>query len=72
MKYITSEVLCGGILVAIPTAMPVVPFISRLGIVAGSTSGSFSLSSKLGPNGTSPLSRLSRSAIAPCESLASV
>ena len=32
--------LCGGILVAMPTAMPSAPFISRLGSLAGRTLGS--------------------------------
>ena len=32
--------LCGGMLVAMPTAMPVEPFISRLGSAAGRTVGS--------------------------------
>lgn len=36
----TSCTLCGGIFVAIPTAMPCVPLISRCGTLAGSTSGS--------------------------------
>ena len=35
-----SARLCGGMLVAIPTAMPEEPFTSRLGKRAGSTSGS--------------------------------
>ena len=34
--------LCGGMLVAMPTAMPDEPLISRLGILVGSTSGSCS------------------------------
>ena len=42
---ITSERLCGGILVAIPTAIPDAPLTSRLGILVGSTVGSFSESS---------------------------
>jgi hypothetical protein len=33
----TSRRLCGGILVAIPTAMPSVPFRRRFGSAAGST-----------------------------------
>ena len=37
--------LCGGILVAMPTAMPSDPLTSRFGIRAGRTSGSTSLSS---------------------------
>ena len=36
----TSRRLCGGILVAIPTAMPSDPLISRFGKRAGSTTGS--------------------------------
>ena len=69
---ITSPGLCGGILVAIPTAIPVVPFMRRFGRVAGRTRGSFSLSSKFGPNGTRPLSRFSSIVIAVFDSLASV
>ena len=36
----TSRRLCGGMLVAIPTAMPDEPLSSRFGIRAGSTVGS--------------------------------
>ncbi len=36
----TSPRLCGGMFVAIPTAMPVAPLTSRLGSSAGSTVGS--------------------------------
>lgn len=36
----TSPMLWGGILVAIPTAIPVVPLMSRLGNLAGNTRGS--------------------------------
>ena len=36
----TSPRLCGGTLVAIPTAMPEEPLMSRLGMRAGSTTGS--------------------------------
>ena len=39
---ITSPRLWGGMLVAIPTAMPLAPFTSRFGNAAGSTSGSLS------------------------------
>ncbi len=42
---ITSPRLCGAMLVAIPTAMPDVPFTSRFGRPAGSTSGCRSLPS---------------------------
>ena len=69
---ITSDTLCGGMFVAIPTAIPVVPLIKRFGSVAGKTSGSFSLSSKFGPKGTSPLSKFSRSVKAPADKRASV
>ncbi len=41
----TSTRLCGGMLVAMPTAMPALPLTSRLGRRAGSTSGSRSLPS---------------------------
>ena len=37
---ITSPRLCGGMLVAMPTAMPCEPFTSRFGKRAGSTTGS--------------------------------
>ena len=39
-------------MVAIPTAIPVVPLIRRFGILAGSTDGSFSVSSKFGVKST--------------------
>ncbi len=38
---ITSVRLCGGIFVAIPTAIPEEPFTSRFGILVGMTSGIF-------------------------------
>ena len=38
----TSRRLCGGILVAIPTAIPSEPFTSRLGNLEGRTEGSLS------------------------------
>ena len=40
-----SPRLCGGILVAIPTAIPVAPLTRRLGKRAGKTKGSRSLAS---------------------------
>ena len=44
MRYIvpsmTSPRLCGGMFVAIPTAIPTEPFTSRFGIREGSTVGS--------------------------------
>ena len=42
---IISPKLCGGMLVAIPTAIPPAPFTSKLGYWAGKTVGSFSVSS---------------------------
>jgi hypothetical protein len=36
----TSSGLWGGMFVAMPTAMPVAPLMSRLGIAAGNTTGS--------------------------------
>ncbi|ANS05416.1 hypothetical protein [uncultured Mediterranean phage] len=42
---IISPKLCGGILVAIPTAIPPAPLTKRLGNCDGKTVGSFSLSS---------------------------
>ncbi|CAM5565929.1 hypothetical protein RLIN73S_03807 [Rhodanobacter lindaniclasticus] len=42
---ITSLRLCGGMFVAMPTAMPAEPFTSRFGTRVGNTSGSCSLSS---------------------------
>ena len=41
----TSRRLCGGMFVAMPTAMPDEPFSSRSGIRAGSTDGSVVLPS---------------------------
>ena len=60
----TSRRLCGGTSVAMPTAMPVVPFSSRFGSRAGSTAGSSSWPSKFGTQSTvpSPSSRSSTSA----------
>ena len=39
----TSPRLCGGIFVAMPTAIPEAPLTSRFGKAAGSTSGSVSV-----------------------------
>jgi hypothetical protein len=41
---ITSPKLCGGMLVAIPTAIPVDPFINKVGRAEGNTEGSVELS----------------------------
>ena len=40
--WITSTRLCGAMLVAMPTAMPVLPLTTRLGIADGRTTGSSS------------------------------
>ena len=45
VPFIISPKLCGGILVAIPTAIPPAPFTKRFGYCAGKTVGSFSVSS---------------------------
>ena len=45
VPFIISPKLCGGILVAIPTAIPPAPFTKRLGYWAGKTVGSDSVSS---------------------------
>ena len=45
MALTTSRRLCGGMFVAMPTAIPAEPLISRLGMRAGRTSGSLSLPS---------------------------
>ena len=68
----TSRILWGGMLVAMPTAMPLEPFTSRLGNRLGNTLGSFRLSSKLGSQSTVSFS-ISRSiSLEIFESLASV
>ena len=54
---IISVKLCGGIFVAIPTAIPSEPFIRRVGTVVGSTVGSFNVSSKFTVQPTVSLSR---------------
>ena len=69
---ITSLKLCGGILVAIPTAIPVVPFTKRFGNLDGSTTGSFSVSSKFGMKSTVSLLISASISMEILESLASV
>ena len=51
-----SRKLCGGIFVAIPTAIPSDPFINKFGIIVGKTSGSSRESSKFGVKETVSLS----------------
>ena len=48
IPFIISVKLCGGIFVAIPTAIPDEPFTNNAGIFAGNTAGSCNLSSKFG------------------------
>ncbi len=48
MALIVSRRLCGGMFVAMPTAIPDDPLTTRLGMPAGMTLGSVSRSSKLG------------------------
>ena len=50
----TSRRLCGGMSVAMPTAMPEVPFRSRFGSRAGRNTGSSSVPSKLAVQSTVP------------------
>ena len=68
----TSRRLWGGMLVAMPTAMPDEPFTSRFGTLAGRTVGSWSRSSKLGWKLTVFLSMSSSIATATRVSRASV
>ena len=49
---ISSRRLWGGMLVAMPTAIPEVPLAKRLGNRDGRTTGSFSVSSKFGTKST--------------------
>ena len=60
VALMTSVRLWGGMLVAMPTAMPEEPLTSRLGKREGSTRGSLRDSSKLGSQSTVSLS-MSRS-----------
>ena len=50
----TSLKLCGSTSVAMPTAMPVLPFKSTIGRRAGNTAGSLSVPSKFGAKSTVP------------------
>jgi hypothetical protein len=52
----TSLTLCGGMSVAMPTAMPEVPFSSTFGRRAGSSRGSSNVPSKFGAQSTVPWS----------------
>ncbi|MND00316.1 hypothetical protein D3C83_188780 [compost metagenome] len=48
----TSRILCGGMFVAMPTAMPDEPFTTRFGTADGNTVGSSNRSSKFGAKST--------------------
>ena len=52
----TSFKLCGGIFVAYPAAIPVIPLTNKFGKRAGSTVGSIFSSEKLGAHSTVSLS----------------
>ncbi len=54
--FTVSLRLCGGMFVAMPTAIPEDPFTRRFGIPEGSTDGSVSLWSKFGSKSTVSLS----------------
>ena len=69
---ITSPRLCGGMFVAMPTAIPEEPFTSRFGNRAGSTTGWTSYPSKFGSNSTVSLSMSRSSSIASRANRASV
>ena len=68
----SSERFCGGMLVAMPTAIPEAPLTSMLGSLAGMTTGSRKLLSKLSMKSTVSWSRLARTSSATRLSLASV
>ena len=68
----TSRMLCGGMLVAMPTAMPELPLTSRFGSIDGITFGSCRRSSKLGWKSTVFLSMSASISIATRVSRASV
>ena len=57
----TSVKLCGGMCVAIPTAIPFAPFMRRFGATEGNTTGSWVESSKFGMKSTVSFSISSRS-----------
>ena len=49
-----ARMLCGGMSVAIPTAIPVLPFSNTMGTRAGSNEGSVSVASKFATKSTVP------------------
>ncbi len=64
--------LWGGTLVLMPTAIPALPLISRLGMRDGSTAGSFRRPSKLSSQSTVSFSMSASSSMATWSSRASV
>ena len=70
--FMTSLRLCGGMFVAMPTAIPDEPFTSRFGKRDGSTLGSLRVSSKFGSQSTVSLSMSRSISLDILESLASV
>src|SRR6056297_3685010 len=70
--FATSLKLCGGMEVAMPTAMPVVPLSRMLGRRAGIREGSSRVPSKLGTHSTVPCSSSSKKIFAYLDSLDSV
>ena len=72
VPFTTSRKLCGGISVAIPTAIPVVPFNRILGTRAGKLIGSFIEPSKLSCQSQVPCPSSDKSSSLYCDSLASV
>ena len=72
MPSTTSPRLCGGMLVAIPTAIPVPPFTRRFGKAEGNTVGSVCSLSYVGTKSTVSLSKSAIRATPMPESLASV
>ncbi len=72
IAFATSRRLCGGMFVAMPTAMPAEPLTSRFGSNDGSTVGSWRRSSKFGTKSTVFFSMSASIAIARRVSFASV
>lgn len=68
----TSRALCGGMSVAMPTAMPVTPLRSMCGSIAGRNFGSSCVPSKFGTQSTVPMPSSERSTSEKGESVASV
>ncbi|OQA55515.1 MAG: hypothetical protein BWY42_01439 [Candidatus Omnitrophica bacterium ADurb.Bin277] len=63
IAFTTSVMLCGGMFVAMPTAIPDEPFTRRFGIFAGRMKGSKRDSSKFGVKSMVSLSISARSSL---------